>query len=82
MSMKALNERLKEQNVRYTIIDGEEYFYVEDIQKNYDYMIVDLKEVIYVDEIPLIKVKFINKLSKFDKMMKQTLNFKPKDKEN
>lgn len=71
--------RLKEKNVRHTIIDGEEYFYVDDIKKYYDIAIVDLTKVIHVDKIPLIKAEFVRALSDFDKMMKKALNFKPKD---
>lgn len=70
--------RLKEKNVRHTIIDGEEYFYVDDIKKYYDIAIVDLNEVIYVDKIPLIKAEFVRALSDFDIKIKKALNFKPK----
>ena len=77
------NERLKEKNVRHTIIDGEEYFYVDDIKKYYDIAIVDLNKVIHVDKIPLIKAEFVRALSDFDMKMKKALNFKPKkDKED
>lgn len=71
--------RLKEKNVRHTIIDGEEYFYVDDIKKYYDIAIVDLTKVIHIDKIPLIKAEFVRALSDFDMKIKKALNFKPKD---
>ena len=78
---KNIDEQLKEENVRHIIMDGEEYFYVEDVQEKYGYLILDLKKVVYKDEIPLIKSEFIHKMSKFDQMMKQTLVFNPKKKD-
>jgi len=83
MSM-TISEQLKQEQVKHTIIDGEEYFYVDDIKDKFGYLILDANKVIYIDEIPLIKSEFIQKLSKFDQLIKQTLIFKPKkkDKEN
>ncbi|WP_123906859.1 MULTISPECIES: hypothetical protein [unclassified Chryseobacterium] len=76
-----ISEQLKHEQVRHTIIDGEEYFYVDDIKDKFGYLILDITKVIYKDETPLIKPEFIQKLSKFDQFMKQTLIFKPKKKD-
>lgn len=80
----SLGEALKEKNVRYITKDGVDYFYVEDIKKNYELFAFDGTEIIYIDDIPLIDSKYVFKLVEFDLNMKKVLNFKPKnkDKEN
>ncbi|MCT4140384.1 hypothetical protein [Elizabethkingia anophelis] len=79
----SLGESLKAKQVRYITIDNVDYFYVEDIKKEFQFFILDAKEVIYIDDIPVIDGKFVHKLSEFDLNMKQVLNFKPKkDKES
>ncbi|MDQ1095189.1 MULTISPECIES: hypothetical protein [Chryseobacterium] len=76
----SIDKKLREQRVRHTIIDGEEYFYVEDIRNNQNFLITDLSQVIYQGATALIKAKFVHELTLFDKLMKQTLNIK-QDKE-
>ncbi|AKK72703.1 hypothetical protein OK18_08765 [Chryseobacterium gallinarum] len=72
MSIKTIKQ-LKEQGMKYTIIDGETYFLVEDVKKNEDYLIVDLTQVIHKNGIDIIHEKYIHELSDFDKMIKRTL---------
>lgn len=76
----SLGEVLKEKNVRYITKDGVDYFYVEDIKKNYEYFMFNGSEIIYIDNIPLIEGKYVVKLTEFDLNMKKVLNFKPKKK--
>ncbi len=80
----SLGEVLKEKNVRYITKDGVDYFYVEDIEKNYEYFMFNGGEIIYINGIPLIDGKYVVKLTEFDLNMRKVLNFKPKkkDKEN
>ncbi|PRB05538.1 hypothetical protein CQ046_03605 [Chryseobacterium sp. MYb7] len=80
----SLGEVLKEKNVRYITKDGVDYFYVEDIEKNYEYFMFNGGEIIYINNIPLIDGKYVVKLTEFDLNMRKVLNFKPKkkDKEN
>lgn len=77
----SLGEALKEKNVRYITKDGVDYFYVEDIEKNFEYFMFNGGEIIYIDNIPLIDGKYVVKLSEFDLNMKKVLNFKPKKKD-
>ncbi|USL96298.1 hypothetical protein D1J36_004130 [Riemerella anatipestifer] len=70
--------KLKEKNIRHTVIDGKEYFYVEDIKKHNDIAIIDFGKTIYVNNILLIKAEFVKALSDFDIKIKRALNFKPK----
>lgn len=79
----SLGTVLKEKNVRYITKDGVDYFYVEDIKKNYEYFMFNGGEIIYIDNIPVIDGKYVTKLTEFDLNMKKVLNFKPKkDKES
>lgn len=77
----SLSEVLKEKNVRYITKDGVDYFYVEDIKKNFEYFMFDGGEIIYINDIPLIDGKYVAKLQEFDLNMKKVLNFKPKKKD-
>ncbi|MFP3595209.1 hypothetical protein [Chryseobacterium sp. SIMBA_029] len=77
----SLGEVLKEKNVRYITKDGVDYFYVEDIEKNYEYFMFNGGEIIYINSIPLIDGKYVVKLTEFDLNMKKVLNFKPKKKD-
>lgn len=72
MSIKTIKQ-LKEQGMKYTIIDGETYFLVEDVKKNEDYQIVDLTQIIHKNGVDIIHEKYIHELSDFDKMIKRTL---------
>jgi len=76
----SLIETLKEKKVRYITVDNVDFFYVEDIEKEFQFFILDAKEIIYIDDIPVIDGKFVHKLSEFDMKMKQILNFKPSKK--
>lgn len=77
----SLGEVLKEKNVRYITKDDVDYFYVEDIKKNYEYFMFNGGKIIYIDNIPLIDGKYVVKLTEFDLNMKKVLNFKPKKKD-
>lgn len=77
----SLGEVLKEKNVRYITKDGVDYFYVEDIEKNYEYFMFNGGEIIYINGIPLIDGKYVVKLTEFDLNMRKVLNFKPKKKD-
>ena len=77
----SLGEALKEKNVRYITKDGVDYFYVEDIEKNFEYFMFNGGEIIYINSIPLIDGKYVVKLTEFDLNMKKVLNFKPKKKD-
>jgi hypothetical protein len=77
----SLGEVLKEKNVRYITKDGVDYFYIEDVKKNFEYFMFDGGEIIYIDNIPVIDGKYVVKLQEFDLNMKKVLNFKPKKKD-
>ncbi|MDP9961669.1 hypothetical protein [Chryseobacterium lathyri] len=77
----SLGEVLKEKNVRYITKDGVDYFYIEDVKKNFEYFMFDGGEIIYIDNIPVIDGKYVVKLQEFDFNMKKVLNFKPKKKD-
>jgi len=77
----SLGEALKEKNVRYITKDGVDYFYVEDIEKNFEYFMFHGGQIIYIDNIAVIDGKYVVKLSEFDIQMKKALNVKSKKKD-
>ena len=66
--------------MRYITKDNVDYFYVEDIKKNYKYFMFSGGEIIYINDIPLIDGKYVVKLSEFDLNIKKVLNLKRKTK--
>lgn len=65
---------LKERAVKSIILNGTEYFYVEDIKENFKDLKIDTKEIFYYENIPLIKARFIQEKTEFDLIMEKTLN--------
>ena len=64
---------LKKQEMRSIIIDGTEYFYVEDIKKSYSHLKINVEKIFYHKDTPLIKGRFIQEKTEFDLMMEKAL---------
>lgn len=69
---------LKQREVRTIILDGEEYFYVEDIKSNCPELKIETLKIKYHEEIPLIMVEYIHMKTDFDNMITKVWNHKPK----
>ncbi|WP_430827209.1 hypothetical protein [Chryseobacterium indologenes] len=69
---------LKQREVRTIVLDGEEYFYVEDIKSNCPELKIETLKIKYHEEIPLIMVEYIHMKTDFDNMITKVWNHKPK----
>jgi len=69
---------LKKREMRSIIIDGTEYFYVEDIKQSFKDLKINPEKIFYHKDIPLIKGRYIQEKTDFDLMIEKSLFFDKK----
>lgn len=74
-------QELIKKGVRAKKLTGIDYFFVADIKEKFPDMKIETENIIYdSQENPIVESKYIKPLTDFDKTIKESLLFKPKNK--
>ena len=77
--MKTLSiQNLINDNIEYTIVDGQYFFSVKDLESKFDNIKIDKKNI-QEFVFKAVKIEDITLLTEFDINIMKTLNFNPKE---